>query len=372
MVLRDKIGYFLPMSRYAHFFYGLAFVALFFMCLIPSSFAQTKTQADEHYAVVYAYFSIGDDTALEYNISKEQFLNHINEISNGDYSITALPDIIKSFKNGEKTKPRAIVITFDGADKSIVNNAAPLLIERKIPFTIFVPTQKISDTSTSSLTWDDLRDLKKTGLVTFGLHPQTYSRLAGMNEEEIKRQINSAKSTLRNELDVETDLFAYPFGEYDKKYQDILKSLGFTAAFGQQSGVAHGRSDMFALPRFTMTQNYSDLDRFVMTSNALPFPVTDITPTTAVLDTPTPSFGFSVDPSFTKKDIQSIQCFSSNDNKPQISILENRIELRFDKISNEKLRVNCTLPYDDVLGGETRWRWFGMLFSVSETALSTF
>ncbi len=341
---------------------------LFLMVLValtPQAHAQTRIDADNHYAIIYNYFAVGNDSAPSYNVTKQQFIDHIDEISKPVYTIRRLPDIIHAFKNNQKLPQRTIAITFDGADKSIFDYAAPLLIDRKIPFTIFVPSNKISDNDPSVLSWKNLRDLRKTGLVDFGIHPAIYGHLSNHSPEDIKRHINNSIADVRKNLGIHPKLFAYPFGEYTPSYSKIIKEMGFDAAFGQQSGAAQSQGDFMALPRFTVTENFGDMDRFLMTANSLPLPVYDISPPSPALtlsSTP-PSIGFTLADGFTKTDIKSISCFSSMGEKTLIDVLENRLEIRPKIMADDRMRLNCTMPVEPDNGADdARWRWFGMLF----------
>ncbi len=40
--------------------------------------------------------------------------------------------------------------------------------------------------------------------------------------------------------------------------------------------------------------------------------------------------------------------------------------LRPNTLDQDRVRVNCTLPFVSEDGDPTRWRWFGMLLTVGE------
>lgn len=324
------------------------------------AFAQT-TEYDDKAAVVFAYFAVGNDENPSGSVTEEQFTAHIDELSEGGYTVRPLDEIVGAFASGKTLPDRTIAITFDGADKTVLTTALPILDEKELPFTVFIPADKIG--TGSYLTWDDLRALKRNKLVSFGLHPASYSRLADDSVESTKRQINNSIAAIRKELDVDVSLFAYPFGDYDAAYEKIVRDMGFKAAFGQQSGVAYSGENRYALPRFTITERYGDLERFQMTANALPFPAKDVSPANPHLTTLSPAIGFTV-PDALGKSLKSISCFSSSDEKPKLEIINTRVELRMESpFSEDRPRINCTLPVAATDGGEPRWRWFGALYT---------
>lgn len=334
---------------------------------VPSS--AEAADYDSQSAVIFTYFAIGNDDSPSASITGEQFNQQIEELTSGVYNIVSLEKIVDAFASGRTLPARTIALTFDGADQSILDKALPLLKEHDLPFTVFVPADRVGVNKSPYLTWDNLRKLKRTGLVTFGLHPSAYATLDDASESEIKRQINNSLVAIRKELDVNPTLLAYPYGEYNAAARKIARDMGFKAAFGQQSGVAWAGDDRYALPRFTLTERYGDMDRFLMTANALPLPATDISPTDPHLSSLSPAIGFTVPDALTKS-LKSMTCFSSSDEKPKLVVMGNRVELRMEKpFMEDRPRVNCTMPVAGAAGEDPRWRWFGMLYTVPQELL---
>lgn len=342
---------------------------MFGLALLSGTPTALANDYDDKAAVIFAYFAIGNDNNPSLSIRTEQFVQQVNELKTGGYNVAPLGDVVDAFSAGKSLPPHTVAITFDGADKSILQDAAPLLIDNELPFTVFIPADRVSSGKPPFMNWNDLRKLKRSGLVTFGLHPSSYSRLANGDENEIRRQLNNSLAVIRDELDVNVGFVAYPFGEYDEKYKDIVKSMGLKAAFGQQSGVAWAGDDRFALPRFTLTERYGDMDRFLMTANALPLPATDISPGNPYLTSLTPTIGFTVSEELSKS-LKSLSCFSSSAEKPELQILGSRVEIRMDKpFREDRPRINCTLPVAGAPGEDPHFRWLGMMYTVPQDLL---
>ncbi len=339
-----------------------------FLWLAGLPAAAQTVATDESAAVILVYHRIGEDEYPENNIRQEQFASHIRELASGEYNVMSLASIADALKKGEKLPPRTVAITFDGGHKSILDNAVPLLKRHELPFTVFVSTDYAGRHTDDYLDWDDIKDLKHDKLATVGIHPAAYIRLYNEPEAEIVRQINKARSIYREQLGEEPTLFAYPFGEYSKAYRDLIEAQGFAAAFGQQSGVASAGTDLYSLPRFSMTETHAGLDRFRLTAGALPLPVTDIEPRDPVLHTARPSIGFTVEKEL-EGQLANLTCFVSGQGKPGIEIIGNRVELRLEKdFESDRARVNCTLPLPTGENyEEPRWRWFGMMLIPPKT-----
>lgn len=338
--------------------------------------AETVLPQDNSSAVIFVYHMVGEDQYPSSSIRTEQFESHIRELQDGNYNVMSLPGIVAALKAGTSLPDRTVALTFDGAHKSILENAAPLLLQAGIPFTLFLPTDYLGRASSQYMDWSDVKKLARNKLVSLGLHPAAYAHLVHENDEEIRRQINNARARARDMLGSEPALFAYPFGEYSANYRNIVEASGFEAAFGQQSSVAYTGSDMFTLPRFSMTESYGGLDRFELTALALPLPVTDVEPKDAYMPAARPAIGFTVEGAL-KDALPSLSCFATGMGAPHIEKISGlRVELRLEgEFEEDHARINCTLPGTSPEPGEPqRWRWFGMLLtiaSVEESASET-
>lgn len=316
---------------------------------------------DSQSAVILAYHRIGEDAYPDSDIETGQFLAHMQEITEGAYNVMSLPDLIAALRKKETLPPRTIAITFEGAFKSALVNAIPALLEKKIPFTVFYSSDYADSDAGPYMNWTDLKMLSGYKEVSIGLLPSGYTRLSQETKAEIRRQVNKARQRHREMLGAEARFFSYPFGEYTPAYKKIVEDSGFDAAFGLQSGAAYGAADFYALPRFTMTEKYGDLERFRTAAQSLPFPATDIEPQDMNLVTDRPAIGFSV-PAVMQPALKNMSCFASGQPEPAMEILDTRVELRLkEPVQTPRIRINCTLPGPLTEDDTQLWRWFGML-----------
>ncbi len=331
-------------------------------------------EADRHKAVIFAYHRIGDDAYPNGSVRIEQFKNQMRELKEGGYHVLSLPDVIKAFETGQDIPDQSVVITFDGGHTSIVDIAAPILMSYQFPFTVFVAPGTTNKGARNHVSWDDLRQLTDTGLVTLGIHPAYYGRLTHLPDTDIKRYLNSAVSLYREQMGDMPDFFAYPFGEYDVTYRNIVSRMGFKAAFGQHSGAAYDRADRMTLPRFNITERYGGIDRFIMAANALPLPVTDLVPEASRLDNTLPAVGFTLTPDLAAYS-QNLACFVSGQRKPRLDIpSKGRVEIRLSEpIDQPRTRINCTLPGPSVAEDDDtpRWRWLGVMLTLADQNITS-
>ena len=174
--------------------------------------------------------------------------------------------------------------------------------------------------------------------------------------ERSKSEIAESNARFIAELGLRPALFAYPYGEYNMAVIDAVKKAGFTAAFGQNSGIAHGYNGFYVLPRFAMNEQYGTLSRLDLAINGLPLKVDQITPEDVILDQNPPIYGFTLAPDMDKPN--QLRCFNSIYGKLDVTIMGPRAEIRLPgPLNGKRARINCTMP-----GYDGRWRWFGRQF----------
>ncbi|MDP2206836.1 MAG: polysaccharide deacetylase family protein [Alphaproteobacteria bacterium] len=331
--------------------------------------AAAGISADASSAVIFVYQRVGEENLPQSSISTDQFQEHIRELKTEGYTVLPLRTIIKALKAGEALPQRAVAITFEGGYKSTLQNAVPLLQQAGLPFTLFYASDMADNNQPSHMSWKELKALRKNKLADLGILPASYAQMAQRPAEENAALINRAISRYRAEFGEDPAFFSYPYGEYSVELRKQLSGYNFEAAFGQQSGVAYGQADFMSLPRFIMTDSFGDIERFMLTANALPLPVGDVIPDSMIVSENPPAIGFTVTPEI--KDIGKLSCFISGIGKADIvKPGGNRIEIRLDRMLEERrTRVNCTMPDDTVIPGQPQsWRWFGMQLVLADYA----
>lgn len=329
---------------------NLAFGAWALAALPPS---QAEAAAS---AVIIMYHRFGEDNLPSTNIRIDQFEAQIEELVSGGYSVLPLPDIIAALRAGAPLPDKTVGITVDDAFSSVYEQAWPRLKAAGLPFTLFVSTDPVDAGAHGIMSWDQIRELADDG-VTIGHHGASHAHMAGRDGTLNRGDIAKASKRFLGELGRTPELFAYPYGEYSRDLQFLITDLGFIAAFGQHSGVAHDAENIFALPRFSLNESYGDINRFKLISRTLALPVSDITPSDALLGPNPPLIGFTVAEGF--EHLDQLNCFASSQGAAAIERLgARRIEVRLKApFPPGRSRINCTMP-----GRDGRFHWFGMQF----------
>jgi peptidoglycan/xylan/chitin deacetylase (PgdA/CDA1 family) len=341
-------------NRAKRYLFNLAFGVLA-MAFLPASPVEAAASA-----VIIMYHRFGEESLPSTNIRIDQFEAQLAELVTGGYSVLPLPDIIAALRAGTALPDKTIGITVDDAYSSAYEQAWPRLKAAGFPFTLFVSTDPVDAGSVGIMSWDQIRELADDG-VTIGHHSANHAHMAGRDGALNAADIAKASERFRAELGRTPELFAYPYGEYSLDFQGLIAEAGFTAAFGQQSGVAHDTENIFVLPRFSLNESYGEIERFRLISRTLPLPVSDVTPRDSLLGPNPPLIGFTVAEGV--ENLDRLNCFASGQGAADIERLgARRIEVRLKApFPPGRSRLNCTMP-----GPENRFRWFGMQFIVPQ------
>ena len=194
--------------------------------------------------------------------------------------------MIETFERGATLARPSVVITFDDAWGSIVENAAPRLAARDWPFTIFASTDPIDRGFEDFASWDDLRRATDMG-ATIENHSRDHAHLLeGRDSDDwftrFRDNVEYASERIADEIGRTPRFFAWPFGEVDADTMRSLLDLGLMG-FGPQAGVLAPRAVegdglprylRSALPRFPISVFQSKDEAFQLRVQAAPLPAT--------------------------------------------------------------------------------------------------
>ena len=310
-------------------------------------------------AVVIMYHRFGETAYPSTNVTIDQFESHIRELKSGPYAVLPLPEIVARLKDGRPLPERAVGLSVDDAYLSAYTEAWPRLKAAGLPMTLFVATQAVDRKLSGIMTWQQIRELAADG-VSIGSQTETHLHMPDAAEARNRQEIERSNGRFITELGRAPELFAYPYGEASLAAQRTVQGAGFTAAFGQHSGVIGHGANFFYLPRFSMNQTYGDLARFRLAVNALPLPVSDVTPPDPLITgVNPPPIGFTVGAGTTG--LGRLTCYASHEGRAKLERLgETRFEVRVNTpFPRGRTRLNCTVPTQD-----GRWRWLGRQFYV--------
>jgi peptidoglycan/xylan/chitin deacetylase (PgdA/CDA1 family) len=131
---------------------------------------------------------------------------------------------------------RYAAVTFDDAYQSVLHNAVPELVIKKIPATIFVIAGIIGRSPgwegylEKTMTLDELKELP-ADLITIGSHTITHPALPSISELKAKTELVDSRTKLEELLDRKIVLFSFPYGAFEEKMIGWCKEAGYERIF---------------------------------------------------------------------------------------------------------------------------------------------
>jgi peptidoglycan/xylan/chitin deacetylase (PgdA/CDA1 family) len=111
-----------------------------------------------------------------------------------------------------------------------------------------------------TLRWNDILELARDSLISFGCHTHTHRHLGKSSLEVADWEISQSKEILEQRLDRECLLFCYPFGKrnsFNPGVKKLLRAHGFMAAVTTIPGRVSKESDSFELRRIAAQDDSS-------------------------------------------------------------------------------------------------------------------
>lgn len=311
-------------------------------------------------ATIIMYHRFGESNLPSTNIQLDVFDEHLQTIDDEGWIVLPLAEIVSRLKSGEALPDKALAITVDDAFTSVYTEAFPRLKERGYPFTLFIATEAIDMGRKGYASWDQIREMQSAG-VEIGSQSHTHPHMHRLSNDAVREEITISNARFLEELGEKPNFFAYPYGEYTPEVRDIIEEMGFEAAFGQTSGVAHTSINTFEWPRFAFNENYGGIDRLKLAIEAKALPISDLTGSDMVLENNPPFLGFTVDEGI--EPLNRLICFASGMGRVNVIRLDRRIEVRLpDAFSNYRSRINCTMPVVENGKDTGRFRWYSRQF----------
>lgn len=180
---------------------------------------------------VFVYHDIvEDESQIEFDYMQttaKQFEKQMTGLMKLGYKPISYEDLV-AYKNGEKAIPKwSFLVTFDDGYTGVYKYAFEIAKKYNIPMTSF----EISDTvgTTGYYTWEQAKEMKKSGLMSIYLHGYTHTQYDQETPERLLSDTNKAQEDLQNHLEDNNILkvFTYPYGLYTNEERNVLWQAGY-------------------------------------------------------------------------------------------------------------------------------------------------
>jgi len=210
---------------------------------------------------ILLYHRFGPVVTDSMTVATTLFEFHLNYLRSNGYKVIPLRELTDYYLGKRRPlPPRSVVITVDDGHLSVYREMFPLIRKQQIPVSLFIYPSAISNAS-YAMTWGQLREMKETGLIDFQSHTfwhpnfkKEKTRLKPAEYETLVRtQFKKSKEKLEQELNVNVNMLAWPFGIYDDDLIHRAVEAGYVATFTMERQPATFSHNVQALPRYLMT-----------------------------------------------------------------------------------------------------------------------
>jgi len=188
-------------------------------------------------------------------VSPQIFEAQMRYLFEKNYQPISFKQFIDFLKIGKKIPKKSLIITFDDGWKNQYIYAFPVLKKYKFPATFFIVTKQIG--GNLFMSWTQLKTLLANGM-EIGSHTVNHPNLRQLKPSQLTIEIKNSKTILEKNLNYQVEVFCYPYGVFDSKIIEMVRSSGYKAARTVIRGVDQNIKNMYTLRAI---QSYNNLDQ---------------------------------------------------------------------------------------------------------------
>ena len=188
------------------------------------------------------------------------FEGQLEALKRQGYTVIPLRALVAHLRGAGPPPRRAVVLTIDDGHRSVYSDVLPVLRRHGVPVTLFVYPSAVSNAA-YALTWEQLRELRATGLVDVQSHTYWHPNFREEKrrlppqafEQLVEDQLRRSKAALEERLGATVDLLSWPFGIQDDYLRQRAFHAGYVAAVTLGRRHATMLDPIMALPRYMVT-----------------------------------------------------------------------------------------------------------------------
>jgi peptidoglycan/xylan/chitin deacetylase (PgdA/CDA1 family) len=207
--------------------------------------------------VILCYHRFGPTVADSMTTRTSVFEQQLARLRSEGYQFVTLDAVIDGLQGRAPLPDKAVALTIDDGHVTVYSDLLPIIRRDHLPVTLFIYPSAISNAS-YAMTWDQLRELKDTGLVAIQSHtywhPNFKTERKRLDDAAyaklVKVQLEKSRAVLKQRLGVEADVLAWPFGIHDPDLESAAAAAGYRASLALGERRARDTDPPQALPRF--------------------------------------------------------------------------------------------------------------------------
>ena len=181
------------------------------------------------------YHQVGTDHGHQMEVTTENFVRQLDWLAS-EREVVDLTSAVQRWD--EPGSDRLTVLTFDDGYRDVYTTAFPILLERRMPFILYLTTSLIADGSDPSdsadprLSWHQVAEMIDSGLMAFGAHTHNHPDLRELSREQVATELEISDDIIETRLGRRSEHFAYPYGFWSESADYEVRQRYSTAVLG--------------------------------------------------------------------------------------------------------------------------------------------
>lgn len=235
------------------------------------------------------------DIDSEMAVGPRRLREQLTALLSRGYRGIKVSEAVAHLQNGTRPADPSFVITFDDGYLNNLTEGLPILEALKLPATVFVTTGLIDETSAppwrstspsllahydkhrksfAPLSWDGVKTLAASGLVSIGSHTLTHPLVGTLSEQQMKSELVGSREILEDRIGQEVLDFSYPFGvrqygAYSEASDAVARGeAAYRCTFSAEVGRPKWASGPWLIPRIPLTNDDRGIDAIAKAAGA--------------------------------------------------------------------------------------------------------
>lgn len=210
--------------------------------------------------IMYHYVHPNPDAQDRLTVTPRSFEAQMRFLKEGHYNVVPLETLGFLIRDKKKIPDKTVSITIDDGHRDCFSYIYPVLKKYNLPATLFIIVDEVGRLQGDRISWGEIREMRDSGLITFGSHALGPEPLVNIKSEtELRKQIFDSKRILEEKLGVGVGIFSYPEGHYNDKIKQLIAEAGYKLAVTTMPKGKHPDDDALALKRLRISSSSDNL-----------------------------------------------------------------------------------------------------------------
>ncbi|WP_235678224.1 polysaccharide deacetylase family protein [Cylindrospermopsis curvispora] len=222
---------------------------------LVTPFPELNRQARLARVPIFMYHDILPQKQVFFDVTPEELEAHFQLLQQEGVTPISPNWLLAHLRTGVPLPAKPVLLSFDDGYGGHYEYVYPLLKKYNFPAVFSVYVKKMEGkTARSSLTWEQLREMAASPLVTIASHSVNHPRdLRQLSEEELSSEVIDSKRILQERLGIPINYFTYPEGKLDERVRARVIAAGYQMAFSMDDAdekFVGDSPDLFTIGRF--------------------------------------------------------------------------------------------------------------------------